>query len=202
MNRFKSFLKLILIMGTAMTITACSKTVQWEEEVPLNTGETIWVKRTVEYKLKGAGGNPFDMAYRPDWTETLEFMWQGKKYSYRGKAWIDVLAISPFTKEPVLVAWAANKDWHFQNNYRCTVPFYVQFIPDSSGRVWIWPTAIESWLYGTSYNMMRHKPETFRDAMPKKYSHVDIALIEGWDLNKNPELNKINSMSKSETCFK
>ena len=40
-------IKLILI-GLAMTaLTACSKTVEWEEEVPLNTGETIVVKRTV-----------------------------------------------------------------------------------------------------------------------------------------------------------
>lgn len=46
-----SFLKLLLI-GLVMTaLTACSKTVQWEEEVPLNTGDVIWVKREVVYKL-------------------------------------------------------------------------------------------------------------------------------------------------------
>lgn len=202
MNRFKSILKLILIMGATMTISACSKTVHWEEEVPLNTGETIWVKRYVTYKLQGAGGNPLDIAYRPDWTETLEFTWQGRKYMHRGQAMIDVLAISPLTKRPVLVAWAANKDWHFRNNYRCTSPFHVQFMPDSSGQVWTWPSAIEPWLYGLPYNMMRHKPESLGNDMQKKYLHTDIARIEKWDVNKNIEYYRISSTKTDSSCFK
>ena len=197
-----SGLKLIAVACLAALLMGCSKTVQWEEEVPLNTGEVIWVTRYVTYKYQGAGGNPLDMAYRPDWTETLEFTWRGKKYSYRGRALIDLLAISPLTKEPVLVSWAANKDWHFQNNYRCTVPFYVQFVPDSSGRVWTWPTAIESWLYGMPHNMMRHKPESIGDAMPVKYSHADISRLENWDLSGNSGRSRINATSKSEACFK
>jgi hypothetical protein len=31
-------------------LSACSKTVTWEEEVPLNTGEVIWVERVDSYE--------------------------------------------------------------------------------------------------------------------------------------------------------
>ena len=39
MNRFKTSLRILVAMVAALQLTACSKTVQWEE-VPLNTGET------------------------------------------------------------------------------------------------------------------------------------------------------------------
>lgn len=137
-----------LLMGVALfLLTACSKTVTWEEEVSLNTGEVIWVERTATYKLQGASGNPLDIAYRPDWTETLEFKWKGKTYSYTSDAGIMLLAMSPTTEFPVLVARADLKNWDKNNSYRCTTPFYVQFIPDETGRKWSWPPTIESWLY-------------------------------------------------------
>jgi hypothetical protein len=62
MTHIRRFLLLSSLLGL-LQLTACSKTVQWEEEVPLNTGEVIWVKREVTYKYKGAGGNPLDMDY-------------------------------------------------------------------------------------------------------------------------------------------
>ncbi len=61
MNRLKKPLQILLAVVGALQLTACSKTVQWEEEVPLNTGETIWVKRTVVYSLQGESGNPMDI---------------------------------------------------------------------------------------------------------------------------------------------
>lgn len=82
MNHFKSMLKLLLPLVLATQITACSKTVQWEEEVPLNTGETIWVKRTDFYAKGGEPGNPLQMAWGLE-KRAYEFTWQGKKYSYQ-----------------------------------------------------------------------------------------------------------------------
>ena len=32
----------------ALVLSACGRTVTWEEEVPLNTGETIWIERTMQ----------------------------------------------------------------------------------------------------------------------------------------------------------
>ena len=36
-------LKIFLVGAGMLQLSACSKTVQWEEEVPLNTGEVFWV---------------------------------------------------------------------------------------------------------------------------------------------------------------
>ena len=66
-----------------MQLAACSREVNWKEEVPLNTGEPIWVTRSIKYSLLGAGGNPFDIGYSPEWTEELSFKWNGKKYIYK-----------------------------------------------------------------------------------------------------------------------
>ena len=61
-----------------------------------------------------------------------------------------VLAISPY-KQPVLVAQA--DAWHWRRSYKCTFPFYVQFVPDDSGKTWTWPDHIEPWLYNLPTNL-------------------------------------------------
>lgn len=144
-----------LLMGVAVfLLSACSKTRSWEEEVLLNTGETIWVKRTAEYSYQGGAGNPFDMAYRPDGTPILQFTYKKKKYQFHERIGVLVLAISP-EGVPVLVAPASSGAWDAVNKYECTYPFYVQFVPDSSGKRWTWPPAIEPWLYGLPTNLFR-----------------------------------------------
>lgn len=158
MNRFKAFLKLILIMGTAMTISACSKTVQWEEEVPLNTGETIWVKRSMPWVYKGGFANPFNMAMRPTGEQTIKFKYASKEYEYTGNAHVIWIAISP-SLQPVLVAPALSYGWASRNSYTCVVPYYVQLIADSTGNTWTWPEKIETWLYGLPANVMTNYPK-------------------------------------------
>jgi hypothetical protein len=166
MNWLKTFLKALLIAVTALQITACSKSVQWEEEVPLNTGETIWVKREAKFVLKGGGPLALDIAYQSNGDEKIDFDWKGKKYSYAGVEGIMLLAISPETQQPVLVARGDLKNWKGEHTYRCTTPFYVQFIPSEDGRQWSWPSKIEPWLYNLEYNLMYHRVE----AMYSKYS--------------------------------
>ena len=80
MKLFKTLLKLILILGMAMGISACSKTVQWEEEVLLNTGETITVNKEVRYSIKGQSGNPAELGYLPDSVETISFKYGGGSF--------------------------------------------------------------------------------------------------------------------------
>ena len=159
MNIFKRPLQIVLAAIAVLQLTACSKTVQWEEEVPLNSGETIWVKRTVVYSAQGGAGNPLDMAYRPEKDQSIEFKWNGKSYRYEGDARIMLLAISP-ARQPVLVAQAEANSWNWRHKYSCTYPFYVQLTPDETGRVWIWPPKIDSWLYGLPNNLLleRHQP--------------------------------------------
>ena len=57
-------------MLAIMQLTACAKNVKWEEEVLLNTGETIVVAKEVRYTIKGQPGNPLDLGYLPDFEET------------------------------------------------------------------------------------------------------------------------------------
>ena len=192
-----SLIKLVLIGLVVTTLTACSKTVQWEEEVPLNTGETIWVKRAVVYKLQGAGGNPFDMAYRPDWTERMEFSWRSVDYIYEGAALVFVLAISP-TEQPVLVARASDKNWELRNGYGCTKPSYVQLMPDATGQKWMWPSSIEPWLFGLTANLMlqRRKPEE----MKNRYSFLDQASEDSVVRAQTPSLAKVDSLFVINDC--
>lgn len=199
MKALNRFLPVVLLCAAAL-LAGCSKTVQWEEEVPLNTGDVIWVKRYVTYKLQGAGGNPLDMGYWPDWTEQIAFEWKGKKYRYVGDARVMLLAISPNSQRPVLVASAANKEWHWRNNYRCTTPFYVQFVPSADGREWSWPPSIEPWLYNMSHNLMA-KREDFGE-MKARYTSSDRTAMDRTMSIQDPSSARIDPSYKFDQCFK
>lgn len=171
-SKYPTLLKLALLLAAISFLpSACSKTVEWEEEVPLNTGETIWVKRSVKYKIQGGAGNPFDFALRPVRDETTEFVWKGKTYRYIGDARIALLAISP-QQTPVLVARAADSAWDAMHHYQCTIPFYVQLVPDESGEIWTWPPRIEEWLFNLPTNLLlvRHPYER----MKQRYTAVEV----------------------------
>lgn len=82
MNRLKKPLQILLTVTAALQLSACSKTVQWEEEVPLNTGETIWVKRMDSYVKGSEPGNPLKMTWGLD-KRHYEFSWHGQHYTYQ-----------------------------------------------------------------------------------------------------------------------
>jgi hypothetical protein len=156
LHRARRPAQMVLWCVLALHLAACSRTVEWQEEVPLNTGETIWVKRKVVYSLQGASGNPLDIGYRPNKTETLSFRWEGKDYFYKGDAALMLLAISP-ARQPTLVAPASDRSWDWRHDYYCASPHYVQFSPDVGGHKWTWPPQIEPWLYGMRHNLMRKR---------------------------------------------
>lgn len=146
-----------LMLASALFLTGCDKSVVWEEEALLNTGDVIWIKRSEKYSLQGDAGNPLDLLYRPEGKGTLEFTWGGRAYSFREHGAPILLAISP-QNVPIIVAQADGGSWDAMNNYACTTPFYVQFVPDSSGGRWAWPPQIETWLYGMKSNLLLAKP--------------------------------------------
>lgn len=200
MSSMKQILRMVLILIAALHLAACSKTVQWEEEVPLNTGDVIWVKRTVTYKFKGSGDNPLDMSYQPDWTEEIAFEWQGKKYRYVGDAFVILLAISPHTQKPVLVANASYKEWDRKHNYRCTTPLYVQFVPSADGDEWSWPPSIEPWLFNMPYNLMVHREKM--DKMKSRYTSSDRAAMDRTMSIQSLDLARIDPTYNSNRCSK
>jgi hypothetical protein len=156
----------------AMLITGCSRTVKWDEEVLLNIGQTIMVKRTEMYSVQGDAGNPLDLAYRPHGNTKNEFVWAGKYYIFDGHGGAMVLAISP-QGVPVFVAPADSGSWDAVHDYKCTLPFYVEFIPDATGRGWTWPDSIEPWLYNLPANLFgERKPPS---EMKARYTPADVA---------------------------
>ena len=194
----KMISKVILLAIAALELSACSKAVSWEEEVPLNNGTTIWVKRTQEYSYQGGGGNPFDIAFRPERDENIEFNWGGRKYHYRGDAQIILLAISPLNT-PVLVARAADNGWHWSHNYKCTTPFYVQLIPTGDGASWRWPAQIEPWLIGLQYNLMRNRAPAAE--MRKKYTTQERNEMDLIGSSQDTSQARIERDHKPEACF-
>lgn len=166
-------LKFITTMVLAVLLVACSKTVQWEEEVPLNTGEVIWVKRSMPWEYKGGFGNPFDMAMRPTGEQTIRFKYGGTDYAFTARVLIGWIAISP-EKKPALVGIPGSYGWNYQfeSAYYCVVPYYVQFTPNPNGKNWTYPTEIELWLYRLPANVMVNIPK-LTEAPERRYTAVD-----------------------------
>ena len=139
----KSFYVLLAVVA-ATQLSACSKTVQWEEEVPLNTGETIWVKRTDSYVIGGEPGNPLKMTWGIE-KRAYEFSWQGQHYSYLTKS-IGAILLSELIdgKDMVIVDATSN----------CAKPGYGEF-RWRNGRWQLQPN-ISPELIGQPRNLMHH----------------------------------------------
>lgn len=178
-------------------LTACSKSVEWEEEVPLNTGDTIWVKRSATYSLQGGAGNPLDLAYRPERNEVIEFIWKGKRYRYEGDARVMLLAIAP-DQTPSLVARAADNGWNFVHHYECTLPFYVQLVPKPDGLTWTWSPSMEKWLYNLRTNLLlnRRPPQQ----MNKQYTTEQRSDEDSPAASRTPSIKKIDPDYVGDIC--
>ena len=120
MQRLKQLLRLLLAVAAAAQLTACSKSIQWEEEVPLNTGETIWVKRTDTFTRGSEPGNPLKSAWWPK-SRALEFTWQGRLYTYQSDSKVSVgaILIYPLVADKTLAIVDATSN--------CAKPGYGEF---------------------------------------------------------------------------
>lgn len=197
MNHSRNLLKILLTAFATLHLTACSKTVRWEEEVLLNTGETIWVTRTMTYAMQGGAGNPLDMAYRSKGDGVTEFDWRGKHYSFDRHGGIILLAISP-QGQPVFVAEADAGAWDAANNYQCTIPFYVQFVPDASGRNWTWPARIDPWLYNMESNLLLKKPTP--EQGKRRYTAEERKAANHPGFVQRPSRQKIDPAYTGDRC--
>lgn len=128
-------LKFIVLMSLAFLLMACSKTVQWEEEVPLNTGEVIWVKRIDTFDRRSEPGNPLQMGW---WLNkrNYAFAWRGQEYAYETKVKTGgPILIHAFAEQKVIAivdsAWPAcagygefrriNGSWHLQQDVAASI---------------------------------------------------------------------------------
>jgi len=143
---------ILAALAAAFALSACSRPIIWEENVQLNTGEVIVVKRQGHYVYRGAPGNPLDFGYHPEPDTTIRFVYKGRSYSYAGDANLLSLAIGP-DGLPNLIVSATDYQWQWKHNYYCAKPSYVQLKPDRSGQSWHWPESIEPWLYNLPTNL-------------------------------------------------
>jgi len=163
----------VAVVLAGSLLVGCSRTVTWEEEVPLNTGETIWIKRSKPWVYKGGFGNPFAMSMLPTGEQTILFKYGGSEYRFTGRVDVGWIAITP-DKKPVLVAIPGSYGWNYQyeSAYYCVVPYYVQFFADKTGKNWTWPEKIEPWLYNLPRNLMASIPR-LDEARKDRYSAKD-----------------------------
>ena len=166
------FLRHWFISLLALGVGSCAfmirdRTVSWEEEVLLNTGETIVVNKEVSFSIRGQPGNPMKQGYVSDDMETTSFKYQGKNYTYSGDAVLLVIAISP-QKVPVLLAAASSRSWYAKHQYKCVNPYYVMLVPSASGKEWTWPDRIETWTYNLPTNLMRDRDHP--SAIKRRYT--------------------------------
>lgn len=194
MNRFKKPIRILLAVIATLQLSACSRTVRWEEEVPLNTGETIVVKRGGSYTYRCEFAVGAGCGYDPDRRSTIEFTYKGKEYSHTSDASPMVLAISPEGK-PNLVSSAGV--WGNQHEYPCVTPYYAQFRPDSSGKHWTWPDRIEPWLYDLPSNLLVGPAPLDDDG--KKINPIDRKRLNGSILIFS-EYQRIDPAKKPENC--
>ena len=160
----------VLVLTWVCSLAACSKTVQWEEEVLLNTDETIVVKRSGTYSFKCEIAVGTGCGYSPEWHSTIKFTYKGKNYVHTSEAFPMVLAISPDGK-PSLVAVADESGWGNKNKYPCNAPYYVQFQSGENGRRWTWPNKIDTWLYDLPTNLVVGLPPL--ESNGKKFNELD-----------------------------
>ncbi len=190
-------LRLAAVLVLVVLLMGCSRTVQWEEEVLLNTGETIWVTRKHVYEFTISADNPFIPKYYPARPTSIEFSYRNKKYSHQSEAHPILLAISPVTLQPTLVAPASTWGWGEQNSYRCANPYYVQFVQHIKSSEWTWPLNIETWLYDLPANLMSVPAD--RDSIKANYRLSDKVRAPTWH---TAHLHKIDPRFTPDNCNK
>jgi hypothetical protein len=177
---------------------ACAKTVEWQEEVPLNTGETIWVRRSVEYERAGEAGNPFQRVWRTRrGSAVLAFEWRGKPYRFSEHGGPMVLAIGREGR-PAVIAQAEAGGWDAVNQYRCTLPFYVQFVPDESGTRWTWPPSVDPSFYHLETNLLLAIPKP--DDARQRFTAAERSAIHRAALASSPARQKVDPGYGGDKC--
>ena len=194
-----------IISLLALLIGSCSfftrdRTVSWEEEVPLNTGETIWVKRYVTYKFEITQDNPFVPEYVRLGDEGLEFEYQGRKYSYVGQATIMVLAINPTTHLPIIIGPKSTQNWVRSRDYPCSKPYYEQLIVDEKKWEWKVLPAVEPWMFKLQRNLMNFRGQKMGD-MRAQYSSNERKIMDADMTRRSPSFAEIDPNYQPESCL-
>ena len=187
----------ITLLLSAILLGACSKTVQWEEEVPLNTGEVIWVKRYVTYKFETTQDNPFAFQYWPMGDQAISFKLKGRDYRFVGANSLILLAVSPSNQQPVLME---PRTWSRASDDPCVKPFYTQLVFSEGKQEWLPLPKVEPWLFNLPSNLMAHRGNL--NDMQERYTSNDRQQKDQTMTIQNPAMARIDPSYQSEVCNK
>jgi hypothetical protein len=130
MNRRTFAMALVSAPCVLAACGASTKTVEWEEEVLLNTGEIIWVKRADTYIRRSEPGNPLQMGWWPYDRRSYKFSWHDQSYVYEVNGHGAPILLHAYIEEKSIAivdsAWPAckgygvfkwiNEKWQLQPN--------------------------------------------------------------------------------------
>jgi hypothetical protein len=160
-----------MALAVCLVLAGCTNEVIWEEEVRLNTGDTVTVRRTAVFERSGAPGNPFEMGWGVRGVPVIHFVWRGKTYAFHEHGRPFVLAISP-QNIPTIVINPAIGRWDAKHPLPCFKPYYVQFSAGTDGNTWTWQRGIEPWLHHAPINLLQDLPKP--DRRKSKYTSDEI----------------------------
>lgn len=166
-----------LLVVLATQLVACGRTVTWEEDVALDSGTTLRVKRFDHYARTSQPGNPFEMGWWID-RRSLEFRWRDRDYEFSTPT-TEILMIQEIGDPAhlVIVAWTL----------QCNTRGYGEYRLD--GRTWRLQPSLDAALVGRRRNVMHHYTADQRE-MPKLVSPA-FRLSEDTQSNRgrvDPEL--------------
>jgi hypothetical protein len=179
-------------------IAGCSKKITWQEEVLLNTGETLVIERAMLWAKTGSYGAPTNKM-NPTSDQSLKFTYKGRPYEFTDNLLYGWIAISPASGVPVIVGNPDYWHWDLDHRYACAVPHYVQMVPDSTGKKWSWPIRIEPWLYSLPANVLYHYPQ-FEETKKALYTKEDREARDRSFFKEHPEKAQIDPNYSSKDC--
>lgn len=191
-TRWRRFLTIVISpLVASLSLCGCGRKleIQWEEEVPINESETVWVSRTDQFNSGGEPGNPFQQAWFLH-NRSYIFEWRGQKYEYSADVQSSpgIFLIHGDGKTSLVTV--------VDYNTKCKKAGFAQY--NLKNEKWAPQRNINSDLLGASRNLMEYY--STRGNIPKRLS---LQAKEGLHLSsprKRQSLNVLSSDSLAENC--
>lgn len=125
-----------------LVLSACSRTVTWEEEVLLNTGTVIWLLRTDTYSRTTEAGNPFKAAWAIE-KRRIDLTLHNRPYVFESST-TDIFMLFDRGKTVSIVAWSTE----------CSPQGYAEYRGSEEG--WRMQRSTDPQLVGQPRNLMAY----------------------------------------------
>lgn len=183
----------------SLGLAGCSKTVQWEEEVLLNVGQTITIKRKTELHYDISQ----DRLFNPYWqfkADQFDFEWRGVSYSYRSEPDDASLAtVSPLVlaidsaDKPTFLGYA-DSYWVHHKAQGCGAAPIVRLV--AQGHRWQSAPSDDPWILGLQINL---RSGTQPPEAGTKFTWSEkIREFDSW----TPQARSLNQKFQVDSCKK